>query len=289
MIRLTIRMTGASDARSFSCWTSASKAISSPRCSTSPMIWPSAVLPVPYRRSSAASSSVGIATIGRISRPVTIRNAPIVYSSVGSAIARASSCSSSRTGSARHSRRNRCEMRSSRIGNSGYVATSTIGRPSCAASASATSRCAQAPSVTSSAPSFSPESCCRRSARSSPAASSLPRSIRISPRRLRAGAFKGGGGADGALDKMGSIIPYGPPGHPLSSRQIKWLRTISATNCRISPTRAPNWGRISGTPAPRRRPSPRCPRRCAPPTRSRPRTRSARGTRRRRASRGRTC
>ena len=119
MMRLTIRMTGASDARSFSCWTSASKAISSPRCSTSPMIWPSAVLPVPYRRSSAASSSVGIATIGLISRPVTIRNAPIVYSSVGSAIASASSCSSSRTGSARHSRRNRCEMRSSRIGNSG--------------------------------------------------------------------------------------------------------------------------------------------------------------------------
>src|SRR5262249_23057369 len=47
------------------------------------------------------------------------------------------------------------------------------------------------PSVTSKAPSFSCVSCCSRNARSSPAASSLPRSIRISPIRLRAGASKG--------------------------------------------------------------------------------------------------
>ena len=50
---------------------------------------------MPYSRSSAASSSLGIATSGLTSRPVTMRNAPIVYSSVGSAIASASSCSSS--------------------------------------------------------------------------------------------------------------------------------------------------------------------------------------------------
>ena len=43
----TSRITGASDARSFSCWTSASNASSSPRVSTSPMIWPSADLPAP--------------------------------------------------------------------------------------------------------------------------------------------------------------------------------------------------------------------------------------------------
>ena len=44
MISDTSRITGASDARSFSCWTSASNATSS-RCSTSPTIWPSADLP----------------------------------------------------------------------------------------------------------------------------------------------------------------------------------------------------------------------------------------------------
>ena len=60
-----------------------------------------------------------MATNGFTSRPVTIRNAPMVYSSVGSAIASASSVSLSRTGSARDSRRKRGETRSSRIGNSG--------------------------------------------------------------------------------------------------------------------------------------------------------------------------
>ena len=186
--RLTRRMTGASDARSFNCCTSASKASSSPRVSTSPISWLCADLPLPYRRSSAASSSAGIATIGRTVRPVTISNAPIVYASVGSTIASATSDSSSRSGSERVSRRKRGDTRSSRIGNSGYPAASTSCNSSCAASTSTTSRIATTPSVTSSAPSFSPDSCCKRSARSSVAASSLPRSISSSPMRFLAGA-----------------------------------------------------------------------------------------------------
>ena len=82
------------------------------------MSWPTAdaraVQPLERRL-----ESVGIATIGRTERPVTISNALIVYASVGSAIASPSSDSSSRTGNARASRRKRAETRSSRIGNSG--------------------------------------------------------------------------------------------------------------------------------------------------------------------------
>jgi hypothetical protein len=63
-----------SEARSFNCCVGVEGEVVS---STSPDL-PSADLPTPYRRSSAASSSVGIATSGLTLRPVTISKALMV-------------------------------------------------------------------------------------------------------------------------------------------------------------------------------------------------------------------
>ena len=188
MRRLTRRMTGASDARSFNCCTSASN-----------VEFVDARLDVAdhlaLRRLAGAVEALERGfEFGRDRdhRPHRRARSP-------SGTRRSCSRRSGRPSRARPRCRPRAAAaRASRAGSAATPAprgsetrdsspTSTSGSASCAASASATSRCATTPSVTSSAPSFSPDSCCRRSARSSVAASSLPRSIRISPMRLQPG------------------------------------------------------------------------------------------------------
>ena len=188
MISDTSRITGASDARSFSCWMSASKPMSS-RGSTSPRICPSADLPAPYRRSSAASSSVGIATSGlhlasgdhlegadrvRVGR-IGHRERELVLVLVQrqrtrfAQEARGYALFENRQfGVARRLDQRQIELRRERLGD--------------VALRDHTERDEQRTELFAGAPAAG------ASARSNPAASSLPRSIRISPMRFRTGA-----------------------------------------------------------------------------------------------------
>ena len=147
-------MTGASDARSFSCWTSASKASSSPRVSTSPTIWPTAELAgavQPLERRFELGRAC--ATIGLHLAPghhperadrVLVGRVGHRQRELGLVLAHRQ-----RPRLAQEARRDALledrELRDSRRRR-------RSGSPSCAASASATSRCAHTPSVTSSAP-----------------------------------------------------------------------------------------------------------------------------------------
>ena len=157
---------------------------------------------------------MGIATSGRTSRPVTIRNAPIVYSSVGSAIASVELvlvlAHRQRARFAQEARA-RCAPRGSGTRDSPRHRRS--GKPSCIASASATSRCAHSAERDEQRAEPLAGVLLQAQRALEPAASSLPRAIRISPRRIRWGAFTASAAqkstGNDTMARMGSI-PFSP-------------------------------------------------------------------------------
>ena len=199
MSRLTSRMTGASDARSFSCWTSASNASSSTRVSTSPIDLAlrrlaGAVEPLERRVELVGNRDHAAARRGR--SPSRTRRSCTRRSGRPSR-ARASA-SSSRSGSARASRRKRAEhalLENRKLG---------IARPRRPAAAQAAR---QAPRRRRAARPRRASPAARRASRRTPAAgaarvrasaaSSLPRSMRISPRRFTGSGIDGTGRGEG--------------------------------------------------------------------------------------------